>query len=172
MSTCSPSIGLHDLALLVPHGLGVEGHGRLHRHQAHHLKEVVLDHVAQRARLLVVAAAPLHTDLLGHRELHLGHVVAVPQRLEDAVGEAQGQDVLDRLLAEVVIDPVDLLLPEHAGDQLVQLLGRAQVVAERLLDDDARPAVLLGGQPGLAELQRDVCRSRAYSSGPVGSPAT
>ena len=36
-------------------------------------------------------------------------MVAVPERLEDAVGEAQHQDVLDRFLAEEVIDPIDLV---------------------------------------------------------------
>jgi hypothetical protein len=72
-------------------------------------------------------------------------VVAVPERLEDAVGEAQRQDVLDRLLAQVVVDPVDLLLLEHAGDQRVQAAGGVEVVAERLLDDDARPAALETG---------------------------
>jgi hypothetical protein len=45
-----------------------------------------------------------------------------------------------------VIDPVDLLLVEDLGDQLVQLLGGGQVAAERLLDDDPRPAALLLGE--------------------------
>ena len=39
-------------------------------------------------------------------------VVPVPERLEDPVGEAEDQEVLDRLLAEVVVDAVDLLLDE------------------------------------------------------------
>ena len=73
-------------------------------------------------------------------------MVAVPQRLEDAVGEAEDEDVLDRLLAEVVIDPVDLVLAEDLRDQLGSGPGRAQVVPERLLDDDARPAALLLGR--------------------------
>ena len=37
-------------------------------------------------------------------------MVLVPQRLEHPVGEAEGQEVLHRLLAEVVVDAVDLLL--------------------------------------------------------------
>jgi hypothetical protein len=39
-------------------------------------------------------------------------VVAVPERLEDGVGEAEDQQVLHRLLAQVVVDAVDLLLVE------------------------------------------------------------
>ena len=67
--------------------------------------------------------------------------LAVPDRLEDAVGEPEHQHVLDGLLAEVVVDAEDLLLVEEAADLLVQLAGRGEVVAERLLDDEPRPAL-------------------------------
>jgi len=101
---------------------------------------VVLHHVAQRPRLLVVRAAGLDADGLGDGQLDLGHVVAVPQRLEDAVGEPEHEDVLDGLLAEVVVDPVDLLLAEGGREPAAERL-RARVVApERLLDDDPREA--------------------------------
>jgi len=40
--------------------------------------------------------------------LHVADVVAVPDRLEQAVGEAEGQDVVDRLFAQEVVDPEDL----------------------------------------------------------------
>ena len=62
--------------------------------------------------LLVVAAAPLDAQRLGDGDLHVVDVAAVPDRLEDAVGEAEHHDVLHRLLAEVVVDAVDLLLAE------------------------------------------------------------
>ena len=81
---------------------------------------MVLDHVAQRARLLVVRAAALHAQGLGHRDLHVVDVIAVPERLEDAVGEPEDEDVLDRLLAEIVVDPVDLILAEDPVDHVVE----------------------------------------------------
>ena len=89
----------HDLALLVAHGIGVEGHRRLHGDQTQELQDVVLDHVAQRAGLLVVRAARLDADALADRDLHVVDVVPVPQGLEDAVGPAEDEDVLDGLLA-------------------------------------------------------------------------
>ena len=76
------------------------------------LQHVVLHHVAQRAGLLVIAGARADAFFLRHRDLHVVDVPLVEQRLEDAVGEAQHQDVLDGLLAEVVVDPVDLPLVE------------------------------------------------------------
>ena len=70
-------------------------------------------------------------------------VPAVPDRLEDRVAEPQREDVLDGLLAEVVVDPVDLALVEDLRDVAVQGPGAGQVVAERLLDDHAAPGALL-----------------------------
>ena len=80
---------------------------------------MVLDDVAQRPGLLVEGAAGAHTDVFGDRDLDVVDVVLVPDGLEDAVGEAQGHDVLHRLLAEVVVDAVDLGLVEVAPDLLV-----------------------------------------------------
>ena len=70
--------------------------------------------------------------------------LAVPDRLEDAVCESQREHVLDRFLAQVVVDPEELVLGEPLADDGVELLGRGQVASEGLLDDEARPALLPG----------------------------
>ena len=74
---------------------------------------MVLDDVVRDAGLLVELAAALDADLLGDGDLHVVDVLAVPERLEEAVGEAEDEEVLDRLLAEVVIDAEDLRLVER-----------------------------------------------------------
>src|SRR5260221_589797 len=94
------------------------------------------------AGLLVVRAALLDAEGLGDRDLHVVDVLAVPDRLEDAVREAQHEDVLDGLLAEVVVDAKDLVLRERALQLLVEADGAREVVAERLLDHDPRVHVL------------------------------
>jgi hypothetical protein len=58
---------------------------------------VVLDHVTDRACLLVEAAAPLDAEALRHRDLHALDVVAVPDRLDERVREAEEEEVLHRL---------------------------------------------------------------------------
>ena len=74
-------------------------------------------------------------------------MVAVPDRLEDRVREAQVEDLGQPELAEVVVDPVELALVEvlvHLGGERPRGL---EVVAERLLDDDAR----VRGETGAGE---------------------
>ena len=73
-------------------------------------------------------------------------VAAVPQWLEDAVAEAEGQDVLHGFLAQVMIDAVNLLLREDGVQLGVERTGAGEVVAEGLLDHDAPPPA--GVYPG------------------------
>src|SRR5581483_44935 len=101
------------------------------------LEDVVLDDVAERAGLLVERPTVLDAELLRDRDLHVVDVAAVPQRLEDRVREPQREDVLDGLLREVVVDPVDLVLREDLVELRVEVERGLQVVPERLLDDDA-----------------------------------
>jgi hypothetical protein len=90
---------------------------RLHRGEGEDLEQVGHHHVAVGAGLLVEAGALAQAQRLGHVDLHVVDEVAVPDRLEQAVGEAEGEDVLRRLLAQEVVDAEDLLL----GEDLVQL---------------------------------------------------
>ena len=114
---------------------------------------------------VVELAAPLHAHRLRHGDLHAVDVAPIPDRLEQAVAEAEDGEVLDRLLAQVVVDAKDLVLVEDGADLAVQAPRARQVVAERLLDDDARPAALRavdrrsarGPPPRGARRSRDRC---------------
>ncbi len=75
---------------------------------------------------LVEIGAALDADGFGDRDLHVIDMVAVPQRLEDAVGKAQRHDVLDRLLAEEMVHAEDLRLVQYLEDAGVERLGRWQ----------------------------------------------
>ncbi len=119
---------------------------------------MVLDHVPQRAGGVVVAGPALDADGLAHRDLDVVDDVGRPETLEDRVGEAQRQEVLHGLLAEVVIDPEDLLLGEDLAHRIVDGAGRSQILADRLLQHDAR---LLADQP----VGREVPADRAVEVG-------
>jgi len=87
---------------------------------------VVLDHVADDACFLVVTAALLDPDFLGHRDLDMGDRIAVPDTFVQRVREPEHQKVLNGLLAEIVIDAEDATLVED----LVNLLGQRACARE------------------------------------------
>ena len=136
------------LELLVADRARQERGGRLHRHEREHLHQVGDHHVAVGAGGLVERRAALEAERLGHVDLHVLDEVAVPDRLEEPVGEAEREDVLRRLLAEEVVDPEDLRLVEDLVHLVVEGHGGREVGAERLLHDDPRPL----DQAGLVEL--------------------
>ncbi len=118
---------------------------------------MVLHDVARGPGLFVELAAALDADVLGHRDLDVIDVVAVPDGLEDRVAEAQDDQVLDGLLAQVVVDAEDLPLVEDAVQLGVERVAAGEIVPEGLLDDDARVAAGVGGigdQPRLREALR------------------
>jgi hypothetical protein len=109
---------------------------------------------------VVEAAAALDADRLAHRDLHAAHVVAVPHRLEQGVREAEHQQVLDALLAEVVVDAEDALLGEHAVQGVVQLL-RAGESRPNGFSTTIRPRSLS---------PTDASSRRPWGTSTVGSP--
>ena len=74
---------------------------------------MVLNHVAQRARFLVITHAAFHANKFGRRNLHVVYIATVPQRLENTIAEAERQNVLNRFLAQVMVDAVHLRLIKH-----------------------------------------------------------
>ena len=94
-------------------------------------------------------------------------VAMVPERLEDAVGEAQDEDVLDGLLARGSGRSGRSASRGRRRAARVQVPAGREVVAERLLDDRPHPAVLdlrepLGARspPRSSRRRREAWRSR------------
>ena len=170
---------LQHVDLLVADHVGIERGGRLHRDEREDLQHVVLHHVAHRAgAVVVVGPSLLDADGLGDRDLDELDVVPVPDRLEDGVVEAQAEQVLHRLLAQVVVDAQHLVLAELAVHRVVQRARTREVVAERLLDDhapvadalvvvamdDARGAQQRDGGPEQARAQRQVAHAPEFAA--------
>src|SRR5262245_27548101 len=139
------------LGLFVPHHLGVQARRRLHGDVRDDLQEMVLHDVAQGPRLIVELAASLHAERLCHRDLHALDVLPIPDRLEERVRKAEEEQVLNRVLAQVVVDAEHAVFTEGGVDDRVQRAGRGEVVPEWLLDDDTRAS----RTPRLAELMDD-----------------
>ena len=140
----------------------VAGHARrgVHQREREQLQQVVLADVAQRARRVVEVAAAVDAAVLGDGDLDRLDRAAVPERLEDAVDEAQDEQVLRRLLAEVVVDPQQLLLVEVLVQRGAQLARAGEVLAERLLDHQARGGSRLAAEPDPGQLRADLGEQR------------
>src|SRR5579864_5482987 len=121
-------------------------------------------HVAQSAGGVEISAAPLHAHSLGVGDLHVVDVAAIPDWLEDGIVEPEHHDVLYGFLAEIVIDPENLVFLQYAFDLAVQYLRRFQILSEGLLDHDTTPSSLLGRRkPGLSQLLHD--QTKEFRSG-------
>src|SRR5712692_11344994 len=64
-------------------------------------------------------------------------MVAIPERFQERIGEAEEEQVVHRPLSQVMVDAEDRLLVEGAEQSVVELLRREEIVTERFFDDDA-----------------------------------
>src|ERR1700722_1322540 len=127
VARCNRGHAAEDLVLLLADGHRLKGRGRLHRHEGENLKQVRNYHVAISANRLVKTHAHPEVELLGHVDLYVVDEIAVPDRLEQAIRETKGEDVLSRLLAEEMIDPEDLFLAEDLVQVRIQRHGAWQI---------------------------------------------
>src|SRR5262249_43746774 len=101
---------------------------------------MILNHVADRAGLIIERPPALNSEVFRHGDLHTLDLIAVPERLEERIREAEEHHVMDGSFSQIMIDAEDVLLVESAEQNLVKCLRRGQVVAEGLFDDDAGAA--------------------------------
>jgi len=94
----------------------------------------VLHHVTDDAKFVKVSTSALGTEWLLECDLNVVDVVAVPGRAEELVAESQYENVLDHLLAQVVINTEDLLLLPVRTKGALKLSRTSKVFSERLLN--------------------------------------
>ena len=82
---------------------------------------MVLHHVAQRADAVIIGNPAFKAHRLAHGDLHMVDMARIPQRLEQHVAEAQRDQILHRLLAEIMIDAVNPVFGKQRADHLVHL---------------------------------------------------
>lgn len=94
---------------------------------------MALQHVPERAGLVVVAGSALEAQRLVVADHHRLDVLGRPHRLEDAIGESHAEQVEQNRLSQKVIHPEHLILRDQGGEQLVELACAGLIGAERLL---------------------------------------
>ena len=134
---------------------------------------MVLHHVTNGAGLLIKRPTTArHAHRFRHQKLDRRHVRPVPDRLKHRVAKPQSQNILDRLLAQIMVNPVGLRLREPLRQILVQLHGRLRVVAKRLFNHHPRPRPRRFGvidQPRLAQILHNL-RERLRRSRQIKEP--
>src|SRR6267142_6421206 len=97
---------------------------------------MILDHVTDRAGLIVERSSALNSEVFRHGNLHALDLIAVPERLQQRVLEAEENHIMHRPLAQIMIDAEDVLLVEIAKQNLVKRLRRCEVVTKGFFNDD------------------------------------
>src|SRR5271169_3924952 len=100
---------------------------------------MALNHVPEKPGFLKVRRAVFHPQFLGHGYLNVVDIPAVPEWLKNSVGKSKDQKVLNGFLAQVMVDSVNILLPEDTGDDAIEFARAAEIAPERFFDDDAGP---------------------------------
>src|ERR1017187_8202144 len=98
---------------------------------------MILHNIAYRPCPSKESSASRYPKVLRHRDLYALHIVAIPERFHKRVGEAKDKDVIDRQLAQVMIDAKNVFLLEMAEQKPIQMLRRFKIKSERLFHDDS-----------------------------------
>ncbi len=111
---------LQNFQFFVAHGVGIKRSRRFHGNKRSELQNVALDHVAKGAGRFIESAATLDAKGFRSGDLDMVDVIAIPERLENAVAKSKNQQILHRVFAEIMIDPVNLLFFEDIQNNLVE----------------------------------------------------
>ena len=98
-----------------------------------------MNHVADRAGLIIEISPPTHANRFGGGNLHVIDVAVIPDRFENRVGETEHQQPLHQFLGEVVVDAVNRVFLERPSQRAIERCGALGVHAEGLLHDDPLP---------------------------------
>src|ERR1700727_2372962 len=122
--------GSKYLHLLFAHRIRIKRYWGLHRSQGQQLKQMVRHHIAQGAGFFVERRAVLDSNRFSRGDLHIVDVVSVPHRFEQRVAEAEDEDVLHCLFAEIVVNTVDRFLVEYSMHDVIQGVCRSPVAPQ------------------------------------------
>jgi hypothetical protein len=102
---------------------------------------MVLDHIADDSIVVKVTPPAFRAKRFSKDDLHIAHKVSAEERLEDKVCKAKHCQVLHQLLAEVVVDPENLIFCEHFFQVGIELPTALKVTAEGLLNYHPCPSI-------------------------------
>ena len=97
---------------------------------------MILNHVADRAGLIVERPPALNAKRFRHGYLDALDLIPVPEGLQNCILEPQENHVTHRSFPQVMIDAEDVLLVESTEQNPIEFLRREQIVTEGFFNDD------------------------------------
>src|SRR5262245_63469534 len=88
----------------VPKRFTIGSNRRLHRQVNQDLKQMVLNHVADGAGLIIERPPALNSEVFRHGDLHALDLIAVPERLEERIREAEEHHIVYWSFSQIMID--------------------------------------------------------------------
>ena len=107
-----------------------------HGGQTEQLHQMVLNHIAQSAYLVVKLNPSTDTNVFSHGNLYMVNISPVPQWFKKRVCKTQCEYILNGFLAQVMIDPEYTIFRETLTHLIIDLKCRGIIVAHRLLQHD------------------------------------
>ena len=107
---------------------------------AEHLQKIALSDIAQRPHVIVKPTTVLDAEGLKQSDMDALHEMAIPFPFEQVVPETERQNVLQHLLAKIVVNAEDLFFFKQFRETRVKRFPCFLVAPERLFDDDTRPS--------------------------------
>ena len=132
---CQRLIYFHHLITEV---IRIEDSRRFHGSKSYKLNQMILYHIPQSSRCLVIFPPVLDSERFQSVYLHVIHVVPVPQGLENTIGKTESQHILRCLFTEKMVNTVNLMFFENRSINFIQFTCRFEVVTERFFNDDTR----------------------------------
>lgn len=93
--------------------------------------------------MVVVSGSVADRNSFRRGDLHVVHVLPVPDGLEYPVAKSEHQDILHRLLTQVMVYPVYLFFIEYVMHRPVQGLSGLQVMPKGFFDHHPAPSSLV-----------------------------
>ena len=95
---------------------------------------MVLHNIANDTKLVKVSSSAFRPKWFLESNLNVIDMVPVPGSTQERVSKTQDQNILDHLLAQVVVDAEQLILFPIRLEGLLELAGASEVFAEGLLN--------------------------------------
>lgn len=108
-----------DFYFLVMNSGACESMGRFHRSKSKYLKEVILHHIPKCSGMIVISSTVFHTKRFGGGDLDIVDIMIVPNGFEERVRKTESEDVLNRLLPDIVIDSKNLIFRKSSCNECV-----------------------------------------------------